>query len=526
MTLRVRLLSLMLSMVGVVALTLTALNVNSLAVTSLDVAIASSEAAGRQVQSFLLRRLAEDAAGAAAPSSTEEAKRLWSSRVANDADINALLEQVMAQSRSIVEVDIAGEDGVTLASSNPRQAGMPIIPRQDLHSLRDASPLGRIIAILTSRNDYETRLPLGIAGQGAAVLTIQILASPVFLRAAILPQFRNTAIASGLALALAFAVAYWSANLVMRPLTRIGHLIDDIATGKMPDVERNRADGAQELAMIHSKLSILGERYRGAREDASQLRTNLESVLEKLDAGTRKHFEDQIALARRLTAINSLTGRVAHEIKNPLNSIALRLDLLRSRIAEESPDAEPEFAILSEEVNRLDRVVRTFLDFNRPVELRPEDVDVAELAAEILQLLEPEAASNGVTVSLNHPPCVVLVRADLGLLRQALLNMAVNAIEAMEAMESGGGSLSIDIERMGDACAIRIRDTGPGIPAAQRDKVFQLYFTTKVRGTGIGLAMTFRAIQLHGGTIEIEDGTGVGTTFLVTLPLTGNGGIG
>jgi signal transduction histidine kinase len=431
----------------------------------------------------------------------------------------------MAQSRSIVEVDIAGEDGITLASSNPRQAGLPIISRQDLRALRDATPLGRIIAILTARNDYETRLPLGIAGQRTAVLTIQILASPVFLRATILPQLGNTAIASGLALALAFAVAYWSASLVMRPLTRIGHLIDDIATGKMPDAARNPADGAQELAMIHSKLSILGERYRGAREDASQLRTNLESVLEKLDAGTRKHFEDQIALARRLTAINSLTGRVAHEIKNPLNSIALRLDLLRSRIAEDSPDAEPEFAILSEEVNRLDRVVRTFLDFNRPVDLRPEDVDVAELVAEILQLLEPEAAQNGVTVSLAHPPCPVLVRADLGLLRQAILNMAVNAIEAMSAME-GGGALSIEIERMEDTCAIRIRDTGPGIPVAQRDKVFQLYYTTKTRGSGIGLAMTFRAIQLHGGTIEIENGSGVGTTFLVTLPLTGNGGIG
>jgi len=522
MTLRVRLLSLMLSMVGVVALTMTALNLNSLTVTSLEVAIGSSESAGRQVQAFLLRRLAEDAADGPAPSTTEEAKRLWTSRVANDADIDALLEQVMAQSRSIVEVDIAGEDGIILASSNPRQAGIPIAARQDLRALRDASPLGRVTAILTSRNDYETRLPLGIAGQGAAVLTIQILASPVFLRAAILPQFRNTAIASGLALALAFVVAYWSANLVMRPLTRIGHLIDDIATGNLPDAERSRADGAQELAMIHSKLSILGERYRGAREDASQLRTNLETVLEKLDAGTRKHFEDQIALARRLTAINSLTGRVAHEIKNPLNSIALRLDLLRSRIAGDTPDAEPEFAILSEEVNRLDRVVRTFLDFNRPVDLRPEDVDVADLTSEILQLLEPEAAQNGVTVSLSHPLCVVLVRADLGLLRQALLNIAVNAIEAMEE----GGSLSIEIERGVDACAIRIRDTGPGIPMAQRDKVFQLYYTTKTRGTGIGLAMTFRAIQLHGGTIEIEDESEVGTTFVVTLPLAGNGGIG
>src|SRR5579862_3594101 len=116
MTLRVRLLSLTLSMVGVVAITLTALNVNSLAVTSLDVAIASSEAAGRQVQSFVLRRLAEDSAGARPPANIAEAKHLWARRVTHDAEIGALLEQVMAQSRSIVEVGVAGEDGITLAS--------------------------------------------------------------------------------------------------------------------------------------------------------------------------------------------------------------------------------------------------------------------------------------------------------------------------------------------------------------------------------------------------------------------------
>jgi signal transduction histidine kinase len=520
MTLRGRLLSLTLSMVGVVAITLTALNVNTLAVTSIDVAIASSEAAAHQIQAFVLRRLSEDGAGSAAPANMAEAKRLWRNRVANDAEIDALLEQVMAQSRSIIEVGIADENGVTLASSNPRQVGQQAIERQDLRTLRDASPLGRMTAILRSHDDYETRLPLGIEGQNTAVLTIHILASPVFLRAAIVPELRNTAIASSFALALAFAIAYWSASLVMRPLARIGHLIDDIATGKALDAVVSGADGARELAIIHSKLNILGERYRDARQDASQLRSNLESVLEKLDAGTRQHFEDQLALARRLTAINSLTGRVAHEIKNPLNSISLRLELLRSRIAGESPDAEPEFAILSEEVTRLDRVVRTFLDFNRPVELHPEDVNTADLAAEILQLLEPEAAQNRVMVSLAHPSGAVLVRADPYLLRQALLNIAVNAIEAMES----GGTLRIEIDRAAsETCAIRIRDTGPGIPAAQRDKVFQLYFTTKMKGSGIGLAMTFRAIQLHGGTIEIEDGAGAGTTFLVTLPLTGNG---
>jgi signal transduction histidine kinase len=234
-----------------------------------------------------------------------------------------------------------------------------------------------------------------------------------------------------------------------------------------------------------------------------------------LDAGTRQHFESQIALARRLTAINSLTGQVAHEIKNPLNSIALRLEMLRSRIAEESPESEPEFAILSEEVTRLDRVVRTFLDFNRPVELVLEDVNVVESAAEILNLLEPEATQKGIEIALEHSTEEVVVKADPDLLRQAVLNVAVNAIEAMEQ----GGRLRIVVDKNPETCVIRIQDTGPGIPAGLRDKIFQLYYTTKPKGSGIGLAMTFRAIQLHGGTIEVEGESGKGTTFRLTLPL-------
>jgi signal transduction histidine kinase len=115
-----------------------------------------------------------------------------------------------------------------------------------------------------------------------------------------------------------------------------------------------------------------------------------------------------------------------------------------------------------------------------------------------------------------------VVKADRDLLRQAMLNVAVNAIEAM----TQGGKLRIEVAKNRDTCAIRIRDTGPGIPPEVREKIFQLYFTTKTRGTGIGLAMTFRAVQLHGGTIEIESESGKGTTFLVTLPLAGVNRIG
>jgi len=520
MTLRVRLLSLTLSTVAIVALTLISLNLNSLASSSLEVAISGSKMAGNQVLSFILRRLSENSAVPPGRLSLDDTKQFWSGELARDADIEALLEQTMALSSSIVEINVAGEDGVIVASSNPGQRRGRMVKKRDLSALQDAGPLARMKAILTSHDDYETRVDVGIERQRTPVFTIQILVTPALLRYNTLPELFRVAFWSSVAMILAFILAYWSANLAMRPLTRISHLIDDIASGKAPASPRIRPE--QELAMIESKLSLLGERFRDAREDASQLRTNLESVLEKLDAGTREHFENQIALARRLTAINSLTGRVAHEIKNPLNSIALRLEMLRSRIAGESPDVEPEFAILSEEVTRLDRVVRTFLDFNRPVELVLEDMDVSESAAEILSLIQPEATQKGIELSVDRPPEAVMVKGDRDLLRQALLNIAVNAIEAM----SHGGKLRIEVEKNRDACTIRIRDTGPGIPPDRRDRVFQLYFTTKTRGTGIGLAITFRAVQLHRGTIDIESEAGKGTTFCVTLPLAGVNRIG
>jgi signal transduction histidine kinase len=529
MTFRVRLLSLTLSMVAIVAITLVALSLNSLTVTLLDVAISGAEMAGRQIQSFLLRRLPESLETAQAhPASLAATRDFWNNIVSNDADLSALLEQTMAQSRSIVEIGIANDEGIILASSNPRSRGGSMEGKQDLRALRDAGPVGRITAILFPRNDYETRVALGIAGNKppdasgkGALYTIQILVSPVLLRAFTLPALQGVAVASGLALAAAFFLAYWSANLVLGPLVRIGLIIDDIVSGHEIPPPRHDQD-ARELAVIEAKLSMLGKRFRGAQEDATQLRSTLENALEKLDMGTRRQLESQIALARRLTAINSLTGGVAHEIKNPLNSIALRLEMLRSRVAGETPDdVDEQFAVLSSEVTRLDRVVRTFLDFSRPVDLNPERVDLAELVADVLLFIEPEAAGKGIRTSFIRPENPVVIEAGRDLLRQALLNIAVNAVEAM----AGGGDLtfrierSFQIDRNEENCVIVITDTGPGIPPDQLEKIFQLYYTTRPHGTGIGLAMAFRAAQLHGGTIEVDSVMGKGTSFRLVLPM-------
>jgi signal transduction histidine kinase len=507
MTLQARLLLLTLAMVGIVAVALLAVNLNSLANTSLDVASSNSELAARRIYSVLQHRLTNTTP----VGSVAETKVLWNRSVAEDQELYELLLGSMAQSKSILEINIAGEDGTILAASNPQRRLTPMVSQQDLGELRNASLPGRIAGIWNGREDYETRLTMVFKGQKAPLFTIQILVAPVLLSHEMAPGLRRMTAASGIALALCFPIAFWTTRIALRPLARISHLIDDIAGGKVPDMAVGRFEEARELAVIESKLSLLGERFRGATKD-------LEGALAKLDEGTRRHIEDQLAVARRLTAINSLTSRVAHEIKNPLNSISLRLEVLRSRVSEEAPDTDPEFAILSEEVLRLDRVVRTFLDFNRPVELRLADIDLRELTREMLEFLQPEAAQRAIDIVMEGTTEPVIVRADSDLIRQALLNVAMNAMEAMGT----GGELRMRLDKTGENCLIQIGDTGPGIPREQLDKVFQLYFTTKPKGTGIGLAMTFRAIQLHGGTIEVASLQGKGTTFLVTLPLAGN----
>jgi signal transduction histidine kinase len=239
------------------------------------------------------------------------------------------------------------------------------------------------------------------------------------------------------------------------------------------------------------------------------------------DPEGRRAVEAQLSLSSRLTAINRLTGGVAHAIKNPLNAIALRLELLRSRVLPEIPQAEAEMEIIAQEIARLDRVVRTFLDFTRPVVLNSAEFDLRETVGGILNLVRPEAEGCGVRIETERPAASVRVCGDRELLRQAILNIVRNALDAMP----GGGLLRVRVFRDGAEVVLAISDTGPGIPAENLDQIFELYFSTKEKGSGIGLAMTFRAVQLHGGSIEVESEPGDGATFSIRLPAPLEGGL-
>jgi hypothetical protein len=160
-------------------------------------------------------------------------------------------------------------------------------------------------------------------------------------------------------------------------------------------------------------------------------------------------------------------------------------------------------------------VVRTFLDFTRPVELHLDNVPMQELVREIVDLARPQITAANIRVSVRQEAEGVEVRVDRDLLKQAVLNVVVNAIHAMP----DGGELRFEASAGQDTAELRISDTGVGIPPELREKIFRLYFSTKKEGSGIGLAMTFRIVQLHDGTIDFTSEPGKGTTFLIRLPI-------
>jgi signal transduction histidine kinase len=232
------------------------------------------------------------------------------------------------------------------------------------------------------------------------------------------------------------------------------------------------------------------------------------------DTGSRAEIKDQIDTTTKLAAIGRLMSGVAHEVKNPLNAMVLQLEVLKARLGEQGEMVQPQVDILAEEIRRLDRVVKTFLDFTRPVEIHPVDAELAPLVREVFALAEPQARSNKVQLTFVGNGATPPVRVDRDLIKQALLNLVLNACQAMPQ----GGELKITPHVLPNAVEIEIRDSGVGISLDAQKRIFSLFYTTKPGGTGIGLAMAFRVVQLHNGTIDFTSEVNRGTTFRITLP--------
>ncbi len=305
----------------------------------------------------------------------------------------------------------------------------------------------------------------------------------------------------------------------------------------MPEQGRTEpAASGQRLVMAHA-IKDQGDRLVGVM-----------LVARNLDYLSR--VQSTIKYSRKLVALGRLSAGVAHEVKNPLNAMTIHLELLKQKLAKTAANARPgldrlpagavmpdgsaavvegvwqpppngvepaleHVAIIANEIKRLDEVVQGFLKFTRPEDLRLQAINVKALVEEVVRIVGPEAAAANVQVQIDCPDSVPDLSGDPGMLRQALLNLAINACQAMP----NGGRLRVACSAArGRRVEIRVEDTGIGISPENLERIFNLYFSTKPQGSGIGLSMVYRTVQLHDGDIEVQSTPGLGTTFRMLLP--------
>jgi signal transduction histidine kinase len=533
------------------------------------------------------------------------------------------LKNVMADSDELIEIAVVDTHNEILADSDPSRLGVFEPPYPDFETWAAGQTWLEKVNLLSSRKNslYQMEKALGTTS-GETVVTVRVVVDAALIRKHVWPTLTRSAQVALLLFAGAVGLTFLASALAFRRLGELGHMLDQVASGEYAPGKDGAekldtdAPGNDELAIMASKVSILSERLRGAQFEVSDLRGNIDRLLQDLEdavfifdrelrlvfasgsvekflgtdrAGfTGKSLTDifppnttlglmiaqsaqtgrpirnrrapvaiagqtaaallllsvdllealpgatgsgvlvrlrdpeaqrklghELQTADRLAAISRVSSGVAHEVKNPLNAILLHVEVAKAKLTRGETDVIPQMEIISREILRLDRVVKTFLDFTRPMELNLATIPVQKLVDEIVDLARPQAEALKIRVLVAQAADGVDVRVDGDLLKQAVLNIAVNAMQAMP----NGGELRFESSATADVAEIRISDSGPGIPLQLREKIFTLYFTTKKEGSGIGLAMTFRIVQLHDGTIDFTSEPGKGASFSIRLPI-------
>jgi signal transduction histidine kinase len=266
----------------------------------------------------------------------------------------------------------------------------------------------------------------------------------------------------------------------------------------------------------------LSARVRAAGSDElGALARTFNQMVERL--GESRALEERLRVAERSTAMGRFAAALAHEIRNPLNSISLTIDHVRTRLAPAGDTQRAEFqalmATLKSEVARLNRLVGDFLSTGQPARLDPRPCDVGEVVRETAALVEHKAREQAIEVELDVAPGLPATVADPELLKTCFLNLVLNAFEAMPS--GGRVSLVARLEGTPDAPAIAVlvSDTGTGMSKDTAASVFEPYFSTKEAGVGLGLALVGRIVEGHGGSITLDSMPHQGTSVRLLLPV-------
>jgi two-component system sensor histidine kinase HydH len=243
--------------------------------------------------------------------------------------------------------------------------------------------------------------------------------------------------------------------------------------------------------------------------------------VERLLANALGQDVTQLAAEEKQRLLSRLLARLAHEIRNPLSSLAIHVQLLEEDLAQAAAPLQAQTAgrleIIRGELQRLENLVRQFLSLAGPSSLDLQTVEVAEVVRYVCELLRPEAAARNVEIATDVPAALPPLIADPVQLKQALINLVINAIQAVE--RNGRIQVNARMEPGAGVVALEVSDNGPGVPGEKRSAIFEPFFTTKSEGSGLGLWIVQQIATAHGGVVKVDDTAGGGAVFTLQLPL-------
>ncbi len=316
---------------------------------------------------------------------------------------------------------------------------------------------------------------------------------------------------------LIFFLSYWAIGTVTKPIGLLGEAVTSYAAGRFE--KSVPADRKDEIGKLITGFNSMAEKLKKAHTELEGRVRASDSQLERAYE-TLKQRQEQLIRSEKMAALGQLSAGIAHEIRNPLTSVKIFIQSLEKEIDLDEPQTE-DFRIIKKEIDRINEHITRFLDFARPEDPFFQRVDIRGLITDTLNLLTPKMRSGSVDLDISLPENLPPVEGDPKQLGQVLLNLILNAMEAMPQ----GGVLTIrstvrPVSAGGEELLqLFFQDTGCGIPDKDKPYLYDPFFSTKEKGTGLGLSIVYSIIQKHNGQIEVKSELGKGSLFIISLPV-------
>jgi signal transduction histidine kinase len=418
------------------------------------------------------------------------------SMVRHDRALAALFESALAGDPTFYDLGVFDPRGRTLVHSQAERVGRIQPPRPGLTELRRGDVLGQALRLLGPARTYDAVVALGAGSRSFGEVRVGV--STTLLREQLLSSLRVGLWVMGVAFLMAMVVALGFAQLLSQRVRTVVTGLQRLREGEFG--YRLEVEGGDELALLASSLNELGERLQATRARAAA---------GDLDEG------ELLMATDRMAAWAKVASGLAHEMADPLNAAALHLGHLKRKWSDDRPETARHLTVLEEELKRLDQVVKGFRRFAMLGEMRAEWFDLRGMLNEVAERGREAMTDHRLEIVLDVDELPERFWGDRSLLRQALTNLVANAEQATP----GGGHITLAAQRVDAEVEISVTDEGVGIPEELQPRVFDLYFTTKEDGSGIGLAVVQQVVQLHGGRIRLRSAPGEGTQITLELPV-------